>query len=126
MAKASLNGVGVRGLFRSDLRIFGVWKEFSPLVIFGVLRVSRAKTGVDVCVGRVEIGVDVPTTDPSLAAMGLLKNWDGEKGRDLIGVLWGVLPEEEPSDEPVVLSDEPQQSSRCFSRSRTKFLKIVE
>ena len=73
MAIASLNGVGVRGLLSKDRLILGVLKALVPS-IFGVFRHSRAKTGVEVRVGREEQGVEVQMQAISFAEIGLLKN----------------------------------------------------
>ena len=75
----------------------------------GVFRVSRAQTGVEVCEGRAPTGVGGPTklVPDSLAVFGLLKNCDGEKGNDLMGVHWGVvLDVEVHNEDEVVLRDE--------------------
>ena len=73
VAIASLNGVGVRGLLSKDLLILGVLNVLEVSVL-GVLRQSRAYTGVDVSVGRDEQGVEVQIAVPPLAVIGLLKN----------------------------------------------------
>ena len=114
VAKASLNGVGVRGLLSNDRRIFGVRKEWSDVIIFGVFRASWIRTGVEVSVGRTETGVEVDIPDMSRAVIGLLKNCEGENGKDFIGVFWGVLHDGVSMTELLVLNVETLRSSRCL------------
>ena len=112
-ANASLNGVGVRGLLSNDRLILGVLNEL-VISIRGVFRGSRPSTGVDVSVGRDEQGVEVQMEVTPLAVIGLLKNCEGENGRDFIGVFWGVGSEVVLREEDVEFREilEVLQSSR--------------
>ena len=79
-----MNGVGVLGdIARSDLRILGVRNGSSVKLASGSAGVLRV-TFLPGALFR-SAGVDV-TTLLSLPT-GVFRNWDGEKGSDLIGVL---------------------------------------
>lgn len=112
VAKASLKGVGVRGLSVSNDRLILGVLNVPFTSILGVLRQSRENDGVDVRVGLEEQGVEVQIGVPPLAVIGLLKNCEGEKGRDFIGVLWGVAPDVEFSEDVVAFNEALLQSSR--------------